>query len=290
MGSFSPFPGASEGAASSTLGPLLGRGRTAEIYAWGEGQVIKLFLEGWPEEAISHEEEVARLVTALGLAAPKLLGRAQVGRRTGLLYERIEGPSMLQALCRTPWRFVRYAERFAALHAAMHRQTQPGLPSYKEGLAQRIRRAPLLTEAQKGIILSYLEALPEGDAVCHGDFHPDNILMAPRGPVVIDWNDAKRGHPAGDVARTILLFRAPLALEGLSGPKRWLLAAAKGAFLRAYLRAYRRLHPLSPRDVERWMLPVAAARLAEGIPGEAGFLLAIIRSRVRLGPPMQGAY
>ena len=263
-----------------SLGPLLGRGRTAEIYAWGEGQVIKLFLEGWPEEAVRHEEEMARLVMALGLAAPRFYGRAAIGRRTGLIYERIEGPSMLQALLKAPWRLVRYAERFAALHAAMHRERQPGLPSYREGLAQRIRKAPLLAEAEKAYLLACLEALPAGEAICHGDFHPDNILISPHGPVIIDWNDAKRGAPAADVARTVLLFRAPLSLPGLGIPKRWLIRWAKGAFLRAYLRAYCRLYPLSLEDVEAWLLPVAAGRLAERIPGEERFLLGMIRTRL----------
>ncbi|MBC7255272.1 MAG: phosphotransferase, partial [Chloroflexi bacterium] len=251
-----------------------------EIYAWGEGQVIKLFLEGWPEEAIRHEEEMARLVMALGLAAPRFYGRAAIGHRTGLIYERIEGPSMLQALLKAPWRLVRYAERFAALHAAMHREKQPGLPSYREGLAQRIRKAPLLTEAEKAHLLAYLEALPAGEAICHGDFHPDNILISPHGPVIIDWNDAKRGAPAADVARTVLLFRMPISLPGLSIPKRWLIRWAKGAFLRAYLRAYCRLYPLSLEDVKAWLLPVAAGRLAERIPGEARFLLEMIRARL----------
>lgn len=267
-----------EGTAPSTLGPLLGQGRTAEIYAWGDGQILKLFREGWPEEAIHHEEKIAHLVNTLGLAAPRCFGHLQVGSRIGLLYERIEGPSMLQVLLRAPWRTGRYAHRFAALHAAMHAQSQPTLPSQKASLARRIQSVPQLSGEEKARLIAYLETLPEGDAVCHGDFHPDNILMAPHGPVVIDWNDAKRGHPAGDMARTLLLFRSPASLQGAKGPKRWLLTAAKGGFLRAYLRAYCRLRPFSPKEIEAWMPPLAAARLAEGIAGEEEWLLGIVRA------------
>lgn len=39
------------------------------------------------------------------------------------------------------------------------------------------------------------------------DFHPDNVLLAARGPVIIDWPDATRGQPLADVARTSLLLR-----------------------------------------------------------------------------------
>lgn len=127
-----PSDAPSEGIASPSLGPLIGRGRTAEIYAWGNGQVVKLFHTGWPEASIAYEERIAHLVKDLGLAAPRFFGRIQVGERIGLLYERIEGTSMLQALLRAP----------------LHSQSQPGLPSQKASLARRIQDAPLLKQCR----------------------------------------------------------------------------------------------------------------------------------------------
>ncbi|TMA37195.1 MAG: aminoglycoside phosphotransferase family protein, partial [Deltaproteobacteria bacterium] len=43
-----------------------------------------------------------------------------------------------------------------------------------------------------------LETLPDGDQLCHGDMHPGNIMLSRRGPMVIDWTNARRGHPAAD--------------------------------------------------------------------------------------------
>ena len=31
-----------------------------------------------------------------------------------------------------------------------------------------------------------LNALPDGDFLCHGDFHPDNVMMTSGDPVLID--------------------------------------------------------------------------------------------------------
>lgn len=31
-------------------GPLLAQGRTAEVFAWGQDQVLKLYFSGWSKE------------------------------------------------------------------------------------------------------------------------------------------------------------------------------------------------------------------------------------------------
>ena len=36
-------------------GPLLARGRTAEIYAWADSAVLKLFFDWVPENWVQHE-------------------------------------------------------------------------------------------------------------------------------------------------------------------------------------------------------------------------------------------
>src|SRR5215472_10876517 len=43
--------------------------------------------------------------------------------------------------------------------------------------------------------------------LCHGDFHPINVLGEISRPVVIDWPDACGGDPAADVCRSYLLLR-----------------------------------------------------------------------------------
>ena len=55
-------------------GPLLGQGRSAEVYAWGDHQVLKLFFSSWSPEWIEQEARVARVVHEAGLAAPALEG------------------------------------------------------------------------------------------------------------------------------------------------------------------------------------------------------------------------
>jgi hypothetical protein len=44
-------------------GPLIGTGRTAEIYAWGDDRVVKLFMDWCPQ--IWIENESARVIRSL---------------------------------------------------------------------------------------------------------------------------------------------------------------------------------------------------------------------------------
>ncbi len=37
-------------------------------------------------------------------------------------------------------------------------------------------------------------ALPDGDIFCHGNFHPDNVILTFGHPVLIDWPGAKRAY------------------------------------------------------------------------------------------------
>lgn len=41
--------------------------------------------------------------------------------------------------------------------------------------------------------------------VLHRDLHPDNVMLSPTGPVVIDWRNAAEGPPDFDVALTALI-------------------------------------------------------------------------------------
>ena len=47
----------------------------------------------------------------------------------------------------------------------------------KQKIQNKIKRADALPVYLKPKLLNALEPLPAGNKVCHGDFHPDNIIM-----------------------------------------------------------------------------------------------------------------
>src|ERR1044071_298473 len=80
----------------TTLSTPLAQGRTAEVYLWNDHQVLKLYREWCPPHWIEEEAQIARAVHAAGIPSPVAREIIEVNGRCGLVYERIEGISMLQ--------------------------------------------------------------------------------------------------------------------------------------------------------------------------------------------------
>jgi len=249
-------------------GKLLGQGRTAEVYAWGEFQVLKLFFTTWPVEWIHQEARVARVVHEAGLASPAAGDLIEVDGRLGIVYERIDGPSMLEEVARHPSRIVSLAHQFTDLHLDMHRRVEMDLPAGQELLTGLLRNAPRLTDEVRERLLEKLEQLPDANAICHGDYHPDNILMTRRGPIVIDWMSVTRGHPLADVAGTFLLFRVVEIPSTLGKLSRGFLEVLRKAFLSLYLRRYFASSPHRREQLDDWVPPMAAAYLGQGLTSQ----------------------
>jgi hypothetical protein len=255
---------------------IIARGRTAEVMAWQDQQVLKLFYGEVPADLIEREVQAARLVSATDVPTPKLLGEVRHDGRRGLIYEQVEGESLLTLLGTQPWSCLRYARQFAELQAVIHHQSGGGLPSLKVSLENTIRGIEGLSPSLLTAALESLALLPAGETLCHFDYHPDQVMMTDIGLVVLDWMTARVGQPAADVARTMVLIRFGPVLDASWLMKRF-VDLLRGIFFRTYLRRYLELNPaVTVAAIDAWLPLVALARLAEDIPGEKGKLQAFL--------------
>ena len=162
----------------------------------------------------------------------------------------------------------------------MHKRRVPELPSLGERLARKIKGAEKLPENVRQAALKALKTLPEDDKLCHGDFHPGNIVLTSHGPVIIDWLDASHGCPVLDVARSSLLFGRGHIPSSI--PRAWLLRILQYRFYHIYLRRYLQLNPFEPPEFEKWVPVVAAGRLDEHIYFDEDRLLSIAQTLIQI--------
>jgi aminoglycoside phosphotransferase (APT) family kinase protein len=120
------------------------------------------------------EARIMELARAHGFPVP----RVHDVRPDALVLERIDGPTMGDELRRRPWHGGRHVRELATLHELLH-------------------RIPF-----------------DGATLVHFDLHPDNVIMSPAGPVVIDWTNAHGTEPASDVAMTWLILATSGGLPG----------------------------------------------------------------------------
>jgi aminoglycoside phosphotransferase (APT) family kinase protein len=242
-----------------TRGRLLAAGNVAEVYEWGP-HALKLYRSPAAKRVAFREAANHAAVEALGLPVPAVWGVEQVDGRWGVLFDRVGAASFAERMRADPAVIPRHLACLAQLHARIHAQRAPSLGSLVARLSTNIAQAPLLAESRKQSLLRSLAAMPDGDRLCHGDFHPTNVLGDLAQPLVIDWPDAARGAPAADACRSYLLLR--LHATDLAEP---------------YLDAYGRAGGVPRAPILAWLPYLAAARLAEGVAGETERLLELAR-------------
>lgn len=261
------------------IGAKIGAGREADVHTWGDNAVVKLYRPGFG----GHRAEARALATLDGHGvAPALIDVVDRDGRTGLVLERLGGQDMLTLLQRQPWRVLGLARVLATAHLAVHAvRVPPGLPDLREVLAARIAAAGLPAPL-RDFAVRVLDGLPDGDRVCHGDYHPGNVLVAADRVRVIDWTGAARGVPEADHARTLLLLRRADPLPGTPVLSRALMAVGRSVFAHGYARAYAGGSPSPLRQVDSWLIVHTAARLSEGIDIERPMLVGFLdRARHR---------
>lgn len=240
------------------IGALLGAGLVAEVHAYGE-MALKRYPPGRKDQAFL-EAAILAVVEGHGLPAPRVHETGQYEGRWGLVMDRAAGET-LGARVRADASLGESAlAEVVRLQLLVHAVVETRLRPLKARLAGNIDRTPLLGRDDKRRLQESLAALPDGDRICHGDFHPLNIVGEPGASMIIDWLDATTGPPAADACRSYLLLR---------------LGAA--AYAEAYLGLYAARSGVDREAILAWLPCIAAARLAEGA-GDDEFLIELAKS------------
>lgn len=234
--------------------PFIARGASAELFDIGGGQVLKLFQDSVSDEMIAREAEASAHAAMCGVPTAAAIGLRTWDGRRGIVYPRLEGGTVMDWIRRNPMRAGWALDRMGNIHAAVHRAGGGALRSMKQVLATDIAYGPAPGALQRAAI-AYLETLPIGDALTHGDFHLGNVMMTPQGMMVIDWSKAAAGHPAADVVRSELLMRFGI------GPTDWVTNLWRDWAARRLGRCHANALSVSTRDIDAWRPVVALAWL-----------------------------
>lgn len=177
------------------IGQLLGTGRSADVYAIDEAWVLRRYRDS---SDATPELAVMSYLSACGYPVPRLGPSPATATPSDLVLQRLTGPTMLESL----------------LSGALAEDEAGAI------------LAGLLTDLHT--IPARVSQDPE-DRILHLDLHPDNVMLTPDGPVVIDWRTTAEGPPALDRAMSSLIL-AQVAVDPASP-----LAAGARSLLKALL-------------------------------------------------------
>ena len=212
-------------------GPVLGTGRAAIVYDIGGGRVLRRYR---PQEGrarnphdLVKEADAMRWVREHGVAAPEVFDVDG----SDLVMERIDGRSLLDGLATKPQRLPAAGRILADFHRQLDAVPAPDWLTCRYP-ADR-------ADTPIGIV--------------HGDLHPDNVILSPSGPVLIDWTNACAGDRGADLAQTWIILQHLGLPDGRT--MRLLEGGARRVLLRAFLRGVDR------QRATDWLERIAAARL-----------------------------
>jgi aminoglycoside phosphotransferase (APT) family kinase protein len=212
---------------------------------------------GDPGPRVLRERAIQNAVASQGYPAPQVLAATTDPVPLGapfLLMERLPGRVLVDAqrvgmagvLVDAQLRL--HALKAGPLFAALDQEPGSGghatveLEGYLRSLEYRAGRAKL--DGLKPV-LSWLRShrpSPGPLVICHGDFHPRNLLVAAgRLTGVVDWPNTIVADAEFDVASTLNILRfVPADLAAPSKATRVLAAVARPILVARYLRGYRR--------------------------------------------------
>ena len=237
---------------------LVGEGKTARVYKI-EDHAFKQYEKNSYDE-IKKEADYQIMAWEAGLPVPQVFGVVNL-KEGGIAIEMeyVQGQPLIRKGMDRDQR-MQALEQLVILQWKMHQIETHDLPIQSQVLKQKIN-AVALEDASKASIIQKLNNLShQKHRLCHGDFHPLNILQDEHSCWIIDWVDATCGDPLADACRTYLILKQYLTrMAGI------------------YLRLYCKQAQVTQEEVLHWLPIIAAARLSENLtPQEKHDLVKLI--------------
>lgn len=189
----------------------------------------------------SAETYALRAAARAGVPVPRLHADVAVDGVVALLLEWCAGTAAADLLQRDPEAAEAYGVGFGEAQRRLHAVAAPGLLPSAAGW-----------HGVGG------DRLPVGSQLLHLDYHPLNVLMdAATVTAILDWTNARRGHPTLDLARTYTLLHVD---PSLPHEARAVLVAFAAGWVRGYGPEAGEIPPLCLHWAGRAMLADLAER------------------------------
>ncbi|WP_409274614.1 phosphotransferase family protein [Neobacillus sp. SCS-31] len=232
------------------LGTPIAIGNTAKIYLHNS-RIYKVFNDYLPETESFFESEKQKYAYSCGLPVPKIIDVTKIGGKQAIVMEFIKGRSIGNILSENVEQAEYYMNISVEIHQEIHKIEADSIEHMAEKLNRQIESAHNLDNRHKSALIRRLNRMTFESRLCHGDYHPYNLIMSGNNVTIIDWVDSSAGDIRADVYRTYLL-----------------LSHVSNELAEMYLRLYCEKSGLVKDEVLQWAPIIAAARLSENVSSE----------------------
>ncbi|RDW18732.1 aminoglycoside phosphotransferase [Oceanobacillus arenosus] len=232
------------------LGNPIAIGNTAKIYQQRD-KVIKVFHDHLPNTEAQYEANKQNFAYSCGIFVPEIFDVTEINGKQAIIMEYIKGETIGDLLFKNTKKSEYYMDVAIEIQQRIYMVKTYSPESMIPKLKEKIKMAPSLDEGHKSILIRNLNSIEYENRLCHGDFHPFNLIMSDNKVAVIDWVDSTSGDIRADVYRTYLLY-----------------SQFSGDLADMYLNRYCEKSGLQQEEVIQWAPIMAAARLSENVSSE----------------------
>ncbi|WP_316571767.1 aminoglycoside phosphotransferase family protein [Neobacillus sp. YIM B06451] len=232
------------------LGTPIAIGNTAKIFLHNN-RIYKVFNDYLPETESFFESEKQKYAYSCGLPVPKIIDVTKIDGKQAIIMEFIKGRSIGNILSENMDQAEYYMNISVEIQQVIHKVEAYSIEHMAEKLSRQIESAYNLDNRHKSALIRRLNSMTFKSRLCHGDYHPYNLIMSDNNVTIIDWVDSSAGDIRADVYRTYLL-----------------LSHVSNELAEMYLRLYCEKSGLEKAEVLQWAPILAAARLSESVPSE----------------------
>jgi len=230
------------------FGEIVGKGLQATVYAKGE-HAVKLYREGYPKTYVFSEAFIMANLEPLNFPGPRIYEVLLVDGRYGLRMDRAKGKLMLKELeSRDPARWKATLDALVNLQCRLQKNKVGAAPDLKQRFHDDLVNKDWLSADLKKNLLEILDGLPDGQALCHCDFHAGNVFFDGTEYTIIDLLQICRGDPAADAACSYAAYSMLFADQERA---------------EYYLNKYCGESGISEKSVRQWLRVYAATLLGQ---------------------------
>ncbi len=184
----------------------IGWGFTARVYRLTEDSIIKVYREDVPIEDIESELSHAKQAFIAGIPTAISFDLVDVGNSIGVIFERMDGGTLRNALLAEPERFDELMELYARVLQSINsiEVSDEAIPDAKELALKKLQylteERGLLSPQESERMKSFLASLPDTGTYIHGDCQFKNIMLSAGEPMLIDMDTLSKGSPLFELA------------------------------------------------------------------------------------------
>lgn len=195
---------------------ILGKGKSGTVYQAANGKAVKIYRKDFGEAEVLKEFQAAVLMEDYRIPANKVYEIVKSGDSFGIVFEFVQGVSLLNCVFNEPSKLDYYAAIYSRALRELHNvvvEQDYGL-SVRHVFEEKIESISAFDRDEYDVIKMTLHMIPDRLNLVHMDATPANLLIRSDGSYSwVDLESCGTGHPVYDLQK---LF-CPDFIENLPG-------------------------------------------------------------------------